>query len=76
MRQAAKLRSVTPAPRRDSPWMTVKQAAEYLDVGVDLIYEACAKKGLRHAKLGHSTLRTKREWLDAWAEGLSRTREG
>jgi excisionase family DNA binding protein len=55
-----------------TPWMTVQEAADYLGVGVDTIYEACAKRGLKHAKLGHSTIRLKREWLDAWAEAHCR----
>jgi excisionase family DNA binding protein len=46
----------------------VQDAARYFGVGVDAIYEACAKKGLRHIKLGHCTIRLKQEWVDAWAE--------
>lgn len=52
----------------ESPWLSPKQAAEYLGVSVDAIYEACASKGLRHTKLGHSTLRLRRQWIDEWAE--------
>jgi excisionase family DNA binding protein len=51
-----------------SPWITVAEAARYLGVGVDAIYEACAKKGLKHFKVGHSTIRLKQAWVDAWAE--------
>ena len=63
-------RRVTPAITR--PWITIKEAAEYLGVGVDTIYEACAARGLKHVKLGHSTIRLKVEWLEAWAETLAR----
>lgn len=52
-------------------WLSPKQAADYLGVSVDAIYEACATKGLRHAKLGHSTLRLRRAWIDEWAESLA-----
>lgn len=53
-----------------SPWITVKDAAQYLGVGVDTIYDACASRGLRHVKLGHSTIRLQQAWVDAWAESL------
>jgi len=57
----------------DSPWMTPKEAGDYLGVSVDTIYRACETKGLRHTKLGHSTLRLRREWVDAWADSLARS---
>lgn len=50
------------------PWITVKEAAQYLGVGVDTIYDACATRGLKHVKIGHSTIRLKVEWIDAWVE--------
>lgn len=53
----------------DGTWLTPHEAAAYLHVGVDIIYDACAVRGLRHTKLGHRTIRIKREWVDAWAEG-------
>ena len=52
--------------------MTPREAADYLCVGVDTIYDACAAGGLRHVKLGHRTLRVRREWVDAWAEEKAR----
>jgi excisionase family DNA binding protein len=52
----------------DGTWLTPHEAAAYLHVGVDIIYDACAVRGLRHTKLGHRTIRIKREWVDAWAE--------
>ena len=52
----------------DGIWLTPHEAAAYLHVGVDIIYDACAVRGLRHTKLGHRTIRIKREWVDAWAE--------
>jgi excisionase family DNA binding protein len=53
---------------RESTWMTPRQAAEYLGVGIDTIYDACAAGGLKHVKLGHRTIRLRREWIDRWAE--------
>lgn len=66
----AGVRPLSPRPVR--PWITVQEAATYLGVGVDTIYEACAKRGLKHVKLGHSTIRLRPEWIDAWAETLTR----
>lgn len=50
----------------DAPWLSPKEAGAYVGLGVDSIYDACASRGLRHVKLGHSTIRIRREWLDAW----------
>jgi excisionase family DNA binding protein len=53
-------------------WLTVRDAAQYLRVGVDLIYDACSIGGLKHVKLGHRTIRLRREWLDTWADGKAK----
>ena len=58
--------------RRESVWMTPRQAAAYLGVGVDTIYDACAAGGLKHVKLGYRTIRVRREWIDRWAEDHAR----
>ena len=56
-------------PTADAPvWLTIREAAQYLRVGVDLIYDACAVGGLKHVKLGHRTIRLRREWVDTWAD--------
>ena len=52
----------------ESSWITPRQAAAYLGVGVDTIYEACAAADLKHVKLGYRTIRLRREWIDRWAE--------
>jgi excisionase family DNA binding protein len=52
----------------ESAWITPRQAAAYLGVGVDTIYEACAAADLKHVKLGYRTIRLRREWIDRWAE--------
>jgi excisionase family DNA binding protein len=49
-------------------WMTPREAALYLHVGVDAIYEACAAGGLKHVRLGYRTIRVRRRWIDEWAE--------
>ena len=53
-------------------WMTIQEAATYLGVGVDIIYDACSSGGLRHARFGHRTIRLRREWIDQWADSQAR----
>ena len=52
----------------EGTWLTPRQAAQYLKVGVDTIYDACAAGGLKHVKLGYRTIRLRREWIDGWAD--------
>ena len=54
-------------------WLTPREAAAYLRVGVDTIYDACADGRLKHTKLGYRTIRLKRSWIDEWAESHSLT---
>lgn len=56
----------------DSPWMTAKEAAEYLGIHLDSLYRAMKKKGLKYAQLGKGTIRLRREWLDQWVEERAR----
>ena len=56
---------------RESAWMTPRQAATYLGVGVNTIYDACTAGGLKYVKLGHRTIRLRRAWVDAWVERLA-----
>lgn len=49
-------------------WLTPQEAAAYLRVGIDTIYDACADGRLKHSKLGYRTIRLKRAWIDEWAE--------
>jgi excisionase family DNA binding protein len=53
---------------REPTWLTPRQAADYLGVGIDTIYDACAAGGLKHVKLGHRTIRLRRDWIDHWVE--------
>ncbi len=57
-----------PVSDTGSAWITPRQAAAYLGVGVDTIYDACATGALKHVKLGHRTIRLRREWIDRWVE--------
>ena len=52
----------------DAEWLTPKAAAALLGISVDTIYDACAAGELRHARLGHSTIRIRRPWLDTWMD--------
>lgn len=69
----------TPIPRAksahsaDSPWWTPVQTAEYIGVSVDTIYEACASKGLKYTKVGHSTMRLRKDWTDQWLTARAQT---
>jgi excisionase family DNA binding protein len=38
-------------------WITPHEAAAYLGVGVDIIYDGSAAGGLKHTRLGHRTSR-------------------
>lgn len=65
--------AVAKTARKNSPeWLTPREVAEYLQTGVDLIYDACATGGLKHVKLGYRTIRVRRAWVDAWAESKVR----
>lgn len=65
-----KLARMTASSTRD--YISPKEAADYLGVSVDSVYEACATKGLKHLKMGHSTIRIRREWIDQWADEKAR----
>ena len=68
-RRESPMRATTVATAAsESSWITPRQAAAYLGVGVDTIYEACAAADLKHVKLGYRTIRLRREWIDLWAE--------
>jgi excisionase family DNA binding protein len=65
------MKPADPAPKT-AVWITPREAAEYLNVGVDIIYDGCAVRGLTDVCLGHRRIRLRREWLDAWAEAHTR----
>jgi excisionase family DNA binding protein len=52
-----------------SSYLTVTEAAAYLNVSKDVIYEGSKMGGLKHVRLlGRRDLRYKTEWLDQWFE--------
>ena len=56
-----------------SPWLTVAQAAEYIQTGPKIIYAAIKAGHLKAAHIGgRRDIRLRREWLDAYVEGLAR----
>ena len=62
-----------PVPRALArQWITKQEAAAYLGVGIDKISEGMRSGGLKYSRLGRSTIRLRREWVDAWAETLTR----
>ncbi len=62
----------SPSTADGRSWLTISEVAEYLRVGVDRIYDACAVGGLKHVKFGHRTIRMRREWVDTWADGKAK----
>ena len=72
VKAAVERKAVVATSTSAAVWMTIKEAAAYLGVGVDIIYDACSGGGLRHAKFGHRTIRLRREWIDRWAESRAR----
>jgi excisionase family DNA binding protein len=60
--------AVSKAAQNNVEWLTIPEVAEYLQTGVDMIYDACAIGGLKHARLGHRTIRVRRAWVDEWVE--------
>jgi excisionase family DNA binding protein len=54
-------------PLAQQEYFTPKEAAAMFGVSVYHIYRACSAHKLQHAKLGHSTIRIKRDWLEMWA---------
>ena len=51
----------------DTPWLTVRQAAQRAQCGVKLIYREVKVGRLRAARVGgRRELRILAEWVDAW----------
>jgi excisionase family DNA binding protein len=50
-------------------WMTIATAAKYVSASSDLLYQACLRGELQHARLsGRRSIRLKVEWVDQWIE--------
>jgi excisionase family DNA binding protein len=60
-----------------TPWLTVRQAAKRVQCGVKLIYGAASTGRLKVTRVGgRRDIRIKPEWIDAWLEGASTSKEG
>ena len=58
-----------PTFSRDSPWLTIREAAPYAKCGVKVLYRAISSGQLKAVRLGgRRELRLRREWLDGWLE--------
>ena len=54
-------------------WLSPLEAAEFVSLHVDTIYDACATGGLKHSRLTRrGKIRIKVEWLDEWMESHAR----
>jgi excisionase family DNA binding protein len=52
-----------------SPWLTVRQAAAYIQTGPKVVYRAIAAGHLRAARIGaRREIRVRREWVNAYVE--------
>jgi excisionase family DNA binding protein len=52
-----------------TPWLTVKQAAAYIQAGPKTVYRAVEAGQLRAARIGgRRDIRLRREWLDEFLE--------
>ena len=52
---------------REDGFLTVAEAAKRLGMGRQFIYDACARMGLKHTRMGRH-IRIHSSWLDAWVE--------
>ena len=48
-------------------WMTVRQAADYLDIGCNSVYDLCNRGELPHTRIGKS-IRVRKPDIDAYLE--------
>lgn len=56
-----------------SPWLTVEEAAHYIQQHPRTIYRAAGSGKLRSVRInGKGELRTKAVWLDQWLEQYAR----
>jgi excisionase family DNA binding protein len=54
-------------------WLSTRNAADYLGVSTDVIYDAVHNLGLKHTVVGgRRIMRFRREWLDEWMEAFAR----
>jgi excisionase family DNA binding protein len=57
-----------------SPWLRIREASVYANVGRKLLYAAVRSGRLRAARLGgRREIRVRKEWIDSYVEEQSRT---
>jgi excisionase family DNA binding protein len=67
LRQVRMAEGTSGTTRRQSPWLTPKEAAERARCGVKTIYREVKAGRLRAARVGgRRELRMKPEWVDEW----------
>ncbi len=54
--------------------LTIKDVAEYLGLNEKTVYLFMYKKGLPYIKVGHRTIRFKKENIDEWLKQKTKTR--
>ena len=62
------------ADASSAAFVTANEAAEYLGVSRQEVYDACSLRGLRHVKLGAGVkgrIRIRKAWLDEWMDTRS-----
>jgi excisionase family DNA binding protein len=48
-------------------WLSAQQAADFISVSKEYIYDACRVGGLRHTRLGGKrNIRLRRDWITDW----------
>lgn len=57
-------------PPEPSPWLRIDAAAAYAGVHKAQVFRACARRQLRHARIGgRRTILLQRPWIDEWLQG-------
>jgi excisionase family DNA binding protein len=55
-------------------WLTAKEAATHLGIGLTTFYQLCQVGGLKHVRVGKGSraqIRTTRQWADHYFESRS-----
>jgi predicted site-specific integrase-resolvase len=55
------------APTTPGPWLNAEQAAAHLGISVVTFRRECKRGRIRHVKIRHRMIRTRAEWLEAYA---------
>lgn len=59
-------------PTNGSPWLNIRQSADYIQAGPKVIYNAIKAGHLRAARIGgRRDIRIKQAWLDDYLERMA-----